>query len=135
MITGTGGNDRQGFLGIDAGSDRYDMGAGDDFVYGGTGNDTMNGGADYDTLSYERAIWSEGQAAIKGISVNMNTGIVLDTCGGRDVISNFEQVEGSRFNDSSSATPPSGTALSAGADVTRSTEVRTASMRPRDRPI
>lgn len=99
VITGTAGNDRQAFLGLDAGNDRYNMGAGDDFIYGGAGNDTMNGGDGYDVLSYGRTTWSEGQSAFKGISVNMNTGVVQDSWGGRDVISNFEEVQGSRFND------------------------------------
>ena len=99
VINGTAGNDWQGFLGIDAGNDRYNMGLGDDFIYGGSGNDTMNGGDGYDVLSYGRTTWSEGQAAFKGIIVNMNTGVLQDAWGGRDVISNFEEVQGSRFND------------------------------------
>lgn len=100
VINGTAGDDRQGLPGINLGNDRFNMGAGDDFVYGGAGNDTINGGADYDTLSYGETTYGIGQSAFKGISVNMNTGIVLDAWGGRDVISNFEEVFGSRFNDS-----------------------------------
>jgi len=74
-----------------AGSDTIDAGDGDDTVNGGPGADTMDGGNGIDTLSYA------GSDA--GVVVNL----IMDTAmGGHatgDVISNFEGVEGSSYDD------------------------------------
>ncbi|SEM98172.1 Hemolysin-type calcium-binding repeat-containing protein [Gemmobacter aquatilis] len=100
--TVTAGNDSdwQSLVGLDAGNDHYTMGAGDDYVNGGMGNDTYSGGDGYDTLSYDETHYSDGLAMIRGVSVNFASGVVLDPWGGTDSFSGFEEVRGSRLNDS-----------------------------------
>lgn len=98
-ITGTADSDGRGLVGMDAGNDVYNMGAGDDFVNGGSGNDTINGGDGYDVYSFESTAFSTAIAAIRGINVNLQTGLVIDAWGGHDLITGIEEVVGSRFRD------------------------------------
>lgn len=99
VITGTSGNDWRGFPGVNAGNDRFDMGAGDDVVLGGLGNDTINGGDGFDTYSFEETHWNEGIPMQRGLSVNMTTGVVQDAYGFTDQINSIEQVIGSSYAD------------------------------------
>lgn len=98
-VIGDPGENWQGFPGYDAGNDRYEMGAGDSQVNGGLGNDTYLGGAGYDVISFEETHFTLGQAMLRAASINLDTGVVLDPWGGRDSISGFEEVKGSRLGD------------------------------------
>lgn len=97
--TGTTGDDRQGMVGVDAGNDTFNMGTGDDQVNGGLGNDTINGGDGRDTLNYDQTHWNEGIPMVRGITVDIAAGTVLDPYGYTDHISGLEQITGSSFND------------------------------------
>ena len=97
--TGTSGNDRQGMVGVDAGNDTFNMGAGDDRVNGGLGNDTINGGDGYDTLDYGQTHWNEGIPMVRGITVDVATGTVLDPYGFTDHFTGIEQIQGSSASD------------------------------------
>ncbi len=98
-INGTSGNDNKGFAGVDAGNDIYNMGAGDDRVNGGLGNDTINGGDGWDGLSFEQTTWNEGLPMVRGITVNVAAGTVLDPYGYTDHFTGLEWISGSAFND------------------------------------
>ena len=99
VINVTAGDDRRELTGTDAGNDTYNMGAGDDKVVGGLGNDTYNGGIGYDEFSFGETQWNEGITAIRGATINRQTGVMLDPWGGTDRIFAFESFFGSRFND------------------------------------
>lgn len=99
VINGTAGDDRRGFPGMDAGNDVFNMGAGDDEVNGGIGNDTIHGGDGFDEIRFDETTYAAGISAIRGLNVNMATGIILDNWGGIDQITGIEKVVGSRFND------------------------------------
>ena len=99
VITGTAGDDWQGFPGMDSGNDVFNMGAGDDRVHGGMGNDTINGGDGFDEVNFSETTYTPGTSAIRGLHVNMVTGTILDNWGGTDRITGIEKVVGSRFND------------------------------------
>lgn len=98
-ITGTSGHDMQGLIGIDAGNDVYNMGGGDDWIVSALGNDTINGGSGFDVLSYGVTNWELGAAAIRGATINVQTGVALDPWGGTDRFTGLEEFRGSRFND------------------------------------
>jgi Ca2+-binding RTX toxin-like protein len=89
-IQGNGGNNA---LSGGAGNDMIlaDLpgGAGEDTVDGGDGNDTLNGGAGFDLVSYA--------AAGNGVTANLATGQA--TGQGIDIVTGFEGVIGSAFND------------------------------------
>ncbi len=92
LIGGAGGD----FLTGDAGNNRIDGGAGDDVIEGGVGNDTLIGGAngsDGDTVRYSNA--TSGVTVSLAITVAQNTG----TSTGTDVISGFENLNGSTHAD------------------------------------
>lgn len=75
-------------------SDRLSGDGGDNVIDGGAGNDTLNGGAGSDTVSYT--------SASSGVTVRLsNSGSQLINTGGSgtDVLSNFENVRGSSFDD------------------------------------
>ena len=74
-----------------AGDDIINTNNGDDFVTGGAGADTMDGGTGTDTLDYS------GSGAAVDINLDTNTASGGDAAG--DVISNFENLEGSAFGD------------------------------------
>lgn len=99
-ITGTDGNDGQGIPGFDPGNDVYNMLGGDDWIKGDLGSDTINGGDGYDVLSYQESNYSLGAVAFRGATINVQTGVVLDPWGGRDVVTGIEEFRGSRYGDS-----------------------------------
>jgi Ca2+-binding RTX toxin-like protein len=83
--------------------------AGDDTLYGETGNDTLNGEAGNDTLNggagadaldggtgVDTISYADSNAAV---SVNLATNAVSGGHAAGDVISNFENITGSAFND------------------------------------
>ena len=74
-----------------AGNDTLTGGAGNDTIAGGAGTDTMTGGGGTDTLDY-----STSSAAVT-IDLASNAAAGGDAAG--DVISGFENVTGSAFND------------------------------------
>jgi Ca2+-binding RTX toxin-like protein len=91
LLGGVGGD----FLTGDAGNNRIDGGAGSDVIEGGVGNDTLIGGAngpDGDTVRYSNA--TGGVTVSLAIATAQNTGSA-----GNDVISGFEQLNGSTFAD------------------------------------
>lgn len=96
---GTEGNDRRGMVGVDAGNDVFNMGAGDDVVNGGLGDDTINGGDGWDRLSYEETQWNEGIPMVRGITVDMTAGTVLDPYGYTDHFTGLEEIFGSATRD------------------------------------
>lgn len=74
---------------------------GDDIIYGGGGNDTIDGGAGNDILSggegTDTLSYSTATAAIK---VNLALASAQATGGsGSDTITNFENITGSKYND------------------------------------
>lgn len=79
------------------GNDIINAMGGDDQVMGAAGNDTLDGGNGYDTLNYNETFFDK--TAFKGISLNVNTGIVKDSWGDTDTFVNFEEYRGSRFKD------------------------------------
>jgi Ca2+-binding RTX toxin-like protein len=70
-----------------SGNDNITGNAQDNIIEGGLGADTLDGGAGIDTVSYA------GYAT--GVSVNLLSG----TATGGDVLTNFENITGSSFND------------------------------------
>jgi Ca2+-binding RTX toxin-like protein len=79
-------------------ADRIIMGAENrSDVMGGAGNDTLDGGAGTrDRLRYDREAERGG---FQGVNVNLATGTASDSYGNTDTISNFEEVNGTDFND------------------------------------
>lgn len=73
------------------GSDSITGDANANVIMGGLGADTLNGGDGIDTLSY-----ADSAAAV---TVALATGFVSGGTAARDIISNFENVTGSSFND------------------------------------
>ncbi|MDO9382680.1 MAG: cadherin domain-containing protein, partial [Hyphomicrobiaceae bacterium] len=65
--------------------------AGDNIIAGGAGADTMNGGLGNDTLDYA--------ASNAGVTINLGTGAASGGHATGDVFSNFENINGSAFND------------------------------------
>ena len=75
-----------------AGDERVAGGGGDDTVAGGAGNDVLEGGAGFDGAYYG--------AAAAGVSVNLTKAVLQNTQGdGVDLLTGFEAVFGSEFND------------------------------------
>jgi Ca2+-binding RTX toxin-like protein len=75
-----------------AGNDTINGNDGDDTIDGGVGNDILNGGSGIDTLSF-----SSATAAVK---VNLSLLTLQATGGsGSDTISGFENLTGSKYND------------------------------------
>ena len=67
--------------------------AGNNFIEGGAGADTMDGGLGFDSLGYGNSI--EGG----GVTVNLLTGEASGGDATGDIISNFENLNGSRYAD------------------------------------
>jgi Ca2+-binding RTX toxin-like protein len=88
-ILGSTGDDQ---LNGQGGNDLINGGAGNDTIEGGIGADTLFGGLGTDTLSY--------LSAKSGVSFSLNTGIGTQGDAAGDVISGFEIVIGSNYNDS-----------------------------------
>ncbi|NVK42691.1 MAG: calcium-binding protein [Oceanospirillaceae bacterium] len=96
-LKGGGGNDT---LDGGAGSDRLyggthndniSGGAGNDVIYGGHGADTLDGGAGTDAVQY--------LASGTGVTVNLATGLGSAGQARGDVLSNIENINGSRASD------------------------------------
>lgn len=99
IFNGTAGDDRESIVGVNAGNDVFNMGAGDDYVNGGMGNDTINGGDGWDTLSFDQTHFNEGIPMVRGITVNVAAGTVLDPYGYTDKITGIEEIRGSATAD------------------------------------
>ncbi len=96
LVTGDGDDTITGTTGANiirtnAGIDNVTAGDGDDTVEGGAGGDTLNGGVGNDTVDY-----SSSNAAVT-VSLNVNSASGGHATG--DIISNFENLSGSAFND------------------------------------
>ncbi|EEX14650.1 peptidase domain protein [Citreicella sp. SE45] len=112
VLVGLAGNDtifgRRGHDTISGGTgnDSIDAGLGNDIVAGGIGADDMDGGAGRDTLTY----------AASGAAVNIRLGSSNNTGGDAegDIITSFERVVGSDFNDVMRAMDLAGTTLEGG---------------------
>lgn len=86
-------------------NDRLSGGEGNDTIYGGAGDDVINGdaGADEldggdgsDTVSYE--------GSVTAVTVNLTTNVVSSGDATGEIISNFENIIGSNFNDNLTGT-------------------------------
>jgi Ca2+-binding RTX toxin-like protein len=88
----TGDDFANRFIG-DRGNDLLVGGFGNDTLWGGRGNDSLIGGGGFDRLDYSR------DTGRKGVVVNLTLGTARDGFGGRDVVSNFEDVRGTKFRD------------------------------------
>ncbi|MDD2722589.1 MAG: calcium-binding protein [Methylovulum sp.] len=74
------------------GDDKLSGGDGNDSLLGGLGNDVLDGGNGSD--------WAQYWAATAGVAVNLGLAVAQNTFGaGIDTLSNFENVNGSGFND------------------------------------
>jgi Ca2+-binding RTX toxin-like protein len=93
---GTKGDDGFG-IHDDFGNDSYQGKAGSDYFEVGAGNDTIDGGKDFDHLSYKNTLWS--QTARHGVEINIDTGKTIDAYGDTDTFKNIENFSGSRFAD------------------------------------
>ena len=62
-----------------------------EIVQGREGDDILDGGIGYDELSYA--------SANSGLTIDLTSGTQLDGQGGTDTISNFEGVEGTKYDD------------------------------------
>ena len=75
----------------DGAADTLEGGAGDDTLIGGLGADVLTGGAGLDTASY---VDSQGF-----VFVNLKTGVAMGGTAAGDIITEIENLEGSRFGD------------------------------------
>jgi Ca2+-binding RTX toxin-like protein len=73
------------------GANVLDGGAGDDTLDGGGGNDTLRGGTGIDTVRYD--------LAGSGVTVDLAAGFAQGSQSGRDLLSGFENIVGSAFDD------------------------------------
>lgn len=86
------GGDGSDLLTGGSGADAINGGAGDDTINGQTGNDTLTGAAGTDEVLYSNA-----SAAV---TVNLSLIVAQNTGGaGTDILSTFENLTGSAFND------------------------------------
>jgi Ca2+-binding RTX toxin-like protein len=109
-INGLAGGD---YLNGGLGADTVNGGLDNDYVVGGAGNDILDGGTggeNFDTLGYDEEY--KWQSGTQGVTVNLSgttqgalvTGHAIDSFGNTDTISNFEEVQGTGFNDTVYAT-------------------------------
>ncbi|PSJ57687.1 calcium-binding protein [Kumtagia ephedrae] len=77
------------------GNDTLKGGGGDDFIRGGAGIDTYDGGADFDVLAFDEY----DPTALRGISLNVQAGTVVDSWGNNETFKNFESYRGTQFAD------------------------------------
>jgi serralysin len=82
-----------------AGNDTVKAGAGEDFIKDFMGADTYDGGADWDEVDYSQGVRQHGWLPSKGITVNMQTGIVVDPWGFKDKLIGIESVRGTYHVD------------------------------------
>lgn len=87
LLTGDG-NDNTIYGG--GGADSIQGSGGVDTIFGGAGNDSLDGGAGIDTLSFAQS----GAAVMASLTTNTTSGGE-----GNDVLSNFENLLGSNYND------------------------------------
>ncbi len=96
QVTGGAGSDTLGNFEQLQGSafnDSLTGSAADDTLEGGAGNDALDGGDGVDRVSYA--------SAVSGVTVSLALAGAQNTGGaGTDTLANFEQLEGSAFNDS-----------------------------------
>ena len=91
-------NGLDGDLNGAAGNDVISGGAGDDTIQGGGGNDTLDGGTGTDSVAYFNAL--------AGVTANLALGTAQNTLGaGTDVLSGFENLLGSAFDDTLGGDP------------------------------
>ena len=97
-LNGGAGNDT---LNGGGGNDSINGGANDDVLTGGAGNDTMDGGTGLNTLNYGAETGLVDTATFRA-TVNLNTGMAIDTFGDTDtlVAGSFRTVIGTDFRDS-----------------------------------
>jgi Ca2+-binding RTX toxin-like protein len=69
----------------------------DETFMGLGGRDTINGGTGVDTVRYDRDFQF---GATKGVTVNLTTGVAIDSFGSQDNLSAIENVRGTNFKDS-----------------------------------
>jgi len=94
---GTSGND---VIDGNDGNDTLSSGFGDDVINGGEGNDSINGGSGADMLSGGNGtdtLLYTGSSA--GVTVDLTANTASGGYASGDVISGFENIEGSGFND------------------------------------
>ena len=75
------------------GNDLLDGVDGSDTLIGSQGNEPLIGGSGFDRLDYSQ------DTSTRGVRVNLTLGTARDGFGGHDLVSNFEDVRGTRFND------------------------------------
>ena len=80
-----------------AGADTLTGGLGDDTLSGDWGNDSIDGGEGFDTINYEFEVANFGGS--QAVFVNLQTGVVTDTFGNNDTVSNVEDIVGTMMND------------------------------------
>ncbi len=101
-LHGGGGDDRlegsadEDYLIGGLGNDFLDGGAGADDLFGGAGNDIMSGGSEFDFVRYDL---DHLDGDFRGISADLQAGIIIDPFGGTDVVSSVEGIVGSHLND------------------------------------
>lgn len=89
------GNDLENSLHGEGGNDNINGAGGNDFILGGPGDDILDGGDDFDTVAYP--FWGEVNQAI---DIDLENNIANnDGFGNVDTLLNFENVQGSQFND------------------------------------
>ena len=89
--------DGHDFVGGQQGNDTILAGAGDDHVRGGTGDDTIDGGAGFDRISFAP---TGSDTITSGVTVSLALqGVVQDTGQGMDLLTGFEHLTGTEFND------------------------------------
>ncbi|MGE4428622.1 MAG: beta strand repeat-containing protein, partial [Solirubrobacteraceae bacterium] len=76
-------------------ADHFIGGAGDDSVWGSEGNDTLEGGAGFDTLDMS----DYGPNGVEVVLNGESTSTAIDSYGYEDVISGFEAVLGTSYDD------------------------------------
>ncbi|CAE7822018.1 frpC [Symbiodinium microadriaticum] len=77
------------------GDDVIDAAAGNDYIVGGPGNDTLDGGAGFDTAAFPH--WADTNQAI---DIDLANNVANnDGFGDVDTLLNFEDIQGSQFDD------------------------------------
>lgn len=89
-INGAAGGD---YLDGLAGNDILNGDTGNDTLLGGDGSDTMDGGDGIDVADFSM------EGGPSGVTVNLSNGVVTDTFGNTDSVSNIEQVIGTDGSD------------------------------------
>ena len=113
VVYGEGGNDT--IYGT-TGTDHIYGGAGDDHIYGGGGYDVLDGGQGNDYIDGgaqgDWTVYSDADSPA-GVTVNLATGTAIDGWGNTDTLVNVENIIGSDYADTLTASS-TGTSISAG---------------------